>query len=182
MKYRQTDGIILKRTNIGDADRILTIFTSSLGKIYVKAKGIRKITSRRSAHVEVLNYSRLILYKNKHLPILTEATTLYHFPDIKNDLQKVGFAYHICELIDGLCPENQENSAIFTLLLQTLEALSKTNDVAVVVEGFEIELLSRLGYYMARNNSSYHMNTTVFIENILERRLKAKRILHKLTL
>ena len=63
MRTHKTEGIIIKRRNYGEADRILTVFTKYNGKIQVKATGIRRIPSRRSAHVELLNYSVLNLYK-----------------------------------------------------------------------------------------------------------------------
>src|SRR3990167_4660571 len=108
MRTYKTEGIIIKRKNFGEADRIITVLTRNHGKIQVKATGVRKIQSRRSSHVELLNHASLFIYKGRgSLPILTEAETIDSFQDIKNDLTKVGFAYHICELIDGLCAENQ---------------------------------------------------------------------------
>ncbi|MBI4096902.1 MAG: DNA repair protein RecO, partial [Candidatus Levybacteria bacterium] len=54
MRTFRTEGIIIKRKNFGEADRILTVFTKEYGKLQVKAKGIRRIPSRRSAHVELV--------------------------------------------------------------------------------------------------------------------------------
>ncbi|PIZ97846.1 MAG: DNA repair protein RecO, partial [Candidatus Levybacteria bacterium CG_4_10_14_0_2_um_filter_35_8] len=59
MNSYKTEGIVIKRRNLGEADKILTIFTKRYGKIQVKAPGIRKINSRRSPHVELLNYSAI---------------------------------------------------------------------------------------------------------------------------
>src|SRR6185312_12554258 len=116
MRTHTVQAIILKRRNIGEADRILTVFTREQGKLQIKAKGVRKIASKRASHIEPLNKTSLTIYRGSGMPVLTEATSTEQFSDIKTDLSKVGFAYHICELIDGLCPENQENEAIFTLL------------------------------------------------------------------
>src|SRR5579859_8022976 len=107
MRQLIAEGIVLKRRNIGEADRILTVLTRSFGKMSIKAIGVRKITSKRSSHIEPLNHVILSLYKGKAMPVLTEITTKESFSDIKQDLQKIGFAYHLCELVDGLCPEGQ---------------------------------------------------------------------------
>ncbi len=179
MKHLRTEGIIIKRRNIGEADRLLTVFTKTDGKIIVKARGIRKIPSRRSAHVELLNLASLSLYKGSKFPVLTEATSLETFADIKNDLNKVGFAYHICELIDGLCPENQENRAVFSLLHNVLVRLEKEEEIAEVIHGFEVELLTVLGYWGTGDMEQVQTNTHYFIESILERRLKSRRIFGK---
>jgi len=127
MRSFKTEGIVIKRRNFNEADRILTVMTRDYGKIHIKAAGVRKITSRRSAHIELLNHTTLHLYKGKVFLVLTEATMRDDFSKIKEDFDKVGLAYHLCELIDGLCPENQENRNVFDLLLKTLAILSENN-------------------------------------------------------
>lgn len=154
----------------------MTVFTKRFGKIRVKAVGVRRITSRRSPHIELLNFSSLSLHKGHNLPILTEAQTTEDFSQIKENLIKVGFAYHICELIDGLCPENQENRKVFYLLKDVLNRLEFEEDIVSIVHEFEIELLTVLGYYKPSWRRE-RVDTTSFIESILERRLKSKRIL-----
>ncbi|MDP3988452.1 MAG: DNA repair protein RecO [Candidatus Levybacteria bacterium] len=179
MRSFKTEGIVIKRRNFGEADRILTVFGKHSGKIQIKAGGVRRITSRRSGHIELLNHSMLSLYKGKSLPILTEAQTVDDFSSIKNNLTKIGFAYHICELIDGLCAENQENRDIFFLLKNTLDKLSKEDEIVFIIHEFEIELLTLLGFW-PRNRPAQNLNTSVFIERILERKLKTKPLLSRL--
>jgi recombination protein O len=128
MRNFKTEGIIIKRRNHNEADRILTVMTRDYGKIQVKATGVRKITSRRSAHIELLNHTALHLYKGSGFTVLTEARVIDDFALIKKDFTKIGQAYHVCELVDGLCPDNQENSAVFTLLKRTLGRLLQENE------------------------------------------------------
>jgi DNA repair protein RecO (recombination protein O) len=180
MRNYKTEGIIIKRRNIGEADRLLTVFTKDQGKLLVKASGIRRIPSRRSAHVELLNHTALTLYKGQGHPVLTEATALDNFSAIKEDLTKVGYAYHLCELIDGLCPENQENEIIFTLFKNTLQRLATDDDILHTLHEFEIELLTLLGYWNSNTRTSSNFNTHDFIESILERKLKSHNIFIKL--
>ncbi len=208
MRAFKTEGIIIKRKNIGEADRIITIITPDLGKINIKATGVRRIISRRSPHVELLNYTSLGLYKGKFLPILTEAKTIDSFSTLKKDLHKIGLVYHLCELINGLCPENQENKAVFELFKDTLHRLSGSSvilseaknpclpagkalqgeersfvntrdDIVSIIHEFEVELLSLLGYW---NNTSVERlwDTQAYIEEIMERKLKSKNIFLKL--
>ncbi len=180
MRNYKIEAIILKRRNVGEADKLLTIFTKQHGKMQVKAVGIRRITSRRSPHAELLNHSMLTLYKGKGIPIVTEATTVESFSAIKNSLLKVGFAYHICELIDGLCAENQENKFVFSLLHNTLDRLSKEEEILDAIHEFEIQLLTSLGFYRFSQNNR-DIDTLSFIESILERKLKARKFLHRLS-
>lgn len=176
-RTEKTEGIIIRRKNWGEADRIITVFTKRMGKIRMKAVGVRRIISRRSPHLELLNLSTLSLYKRgNHFPIITEAQTLEDFSSIKEDLTKVGFAYHICELVDGLCPENQENQKVFNLLRSVLIRLEEEKDLVSIIHEFEIELLSTLGYYKPSWKQD-QLDTTSFIEGIIEKRLKTRRIL-----
>lgn len=179
MRNFKTEAIIIRRRNIGEADRILTVFTKDYGKMQIKASGVRKIISRRSAHVELLNHSMLTLYKGPTSSVLTEAQTFESFSSIKNDLQRIGFAYHICELIDGLCPEGQENRALFELLKNTMQRLSTDEEIVAVVNEFEVELLSNLGYWNASHDPRV-IDTKHLIEEIIERKLKSTKIFAKL--
>jgi hypothetical protein len=129
MRNIKTEGIVIKRKNLGEADRILTIITPHEGKLTIKATGVRKITSRRSAHIELLNHAALSLYKGKGMHVLTEVKMLDDHSQIKADFTKVGLAYHLCELVDGLCPENQENGNVFYLLKNTLKRLAQQEDI-----------------------------------------------------
>jgi len=178
MRSFKVEGIIIKRKNYGEADRLLTVLTKNNGKIQVKATGIRRIPSRRSAHVELLNHSILSLYKGKTYATLTEAQAINNFSPIKNNLEKMGLSYHLCELIDGLCAENQENIRVFYLLKNNLTALTINNNPRASIREFEIELLTILGYLP--NRSVNNLNTRDFIENILERRLKSYPIFARL--
>jgi|SRR5581483_241313 len=175
MRSFKTEGIIIKRRNIGEADRLLTVLTKHHGKIQIKALGVRKIISRRSPHIELLNHSLLTVHKGRVAPILTEAQTLHTHTEIKDDLTKIGFAYHFCELLDGLCAENQEHESVFHLFKKSLVELSSQNNLAEVVHNFEIELLTLLGFFPVTQNQN--IDTTSYIEDILERRLKTKSLL-----
>lgn len=176
MRSLKTEGIVIKRKNIGEADRILTIFSKHYGKIQAKAPGVRKITSRRSSHIELLNLSALTLYNSSRsqTPILIEAQTIQDFDTIKTDLKKIGFAFYVCELVDKLCPDNQENRRIFYLLKETFEKLEYLQGENEVIDEFEGKILSFLGFMPAQYLLK---NRQAFIENILEKKINTREIL-----
>lgn len=172
------EGIILKRKNFGEADRILTVLSKESGKISVKAPGVRRIKSRRSAHIELLNYSQLTLYgrSKTFMPIVTEAQTLEDFASIKKNLKKIGYAYYICELINGLCPDNQENRSVFFYLKSTLFSLCQTSDANALVKKFEKDLLATLGFWSEAKLLQFQ-DSKMVMERLLERKLKAIRVI-----
>ncbi|MDZ4209873.1 MAG: DNA repair protein RecO, partial [Candidatus Curtissbacteria bacterium] len=117
MKTYKTEGIVLKRSNFGEADRIVTIFSKHFGKIKVLAKGIRKTTSRKGGNLELFNWVRIFVACGKNLDIVTEAETVKAFRIWRRDLRKVALAYHFCELTDKLTAENVPHKEIFDLLV-----------------------------------------------------------------
>jgi len=141
-----TEGIIVKRRNFGEADRILTVITPFKGKINILAKGVRRITSRRGGNVELLNRVRLQIFQGKGLPILTEAESLETFPKIKNNLILSSYAFHLAELAERFLPESQLNKKAYDLLKGTLILLDE-NPRQIFIRAFEVKLLTILGFW-----------------------------------
>ena len=188
MRTYKIEGIILKRRNLGEADRVLTILSKESGKISIKAPGVRKIHSRRSSHVELLNHSLFTIYSSSKsfMPIVTEAQTLEDFSPIKNNLHKIGYAYYICELINGLCAYNQENRNVFFLLKNVLFSLEKEKNYLELISSFEKDLLQTLGFWReaamlqtpasAKASAGKH-DSRIVMERLLERKLKTIRVI-----
>ncbi len=145
MRAFKTEGIVLKRSDFGEADRILTVFTLHRGKITVIAKGVRRITSRRAGNVELLNRVSMFLYPGKNFLILTEAESLDTYQKLKGDLTLSIYAFHILELVNRLTAENQENRILYGFLIEVLARLSK-NPRQILVRAFEAKVLSDLGF------------------------------------
>jgi DNA repair protein RecO (recombination protein O) len=141
-----TEGIIVKRKNFGEADRILTIMTPFRGKMAIVAKGVRRITSRRGGNVELLNKVKLHIFRNRGMGILTEADSIQTFPKIKQNLMLSSYASHIIELIDRLVPDEQINPGTYQLLATILEVL-ENNPRQIFIRAFEVKLLSELGFW-----------------------------------
>lgn len=142
----KTEGVILKRKDFGEADRLLTVFSLSRGKISVLAKGVRRITSRRGGNVELLNRVQIFLYPGKNLLILTEASALNTFEKLKMDLTLSTYAFHIIELVDKLTAENQENRFLYESLVSVLNKI-ESNPRQIFIRAFEVKLLSNLGFW-----------------------------------
>lgn len=145
MRAFKTEGIILKRRDFGEADRILIVFTLHKGKVAVLARGVRRITSRRAGNVELLNRVQVFLHPGKQFLILTEATSLDTFQSLKEDLTLSTYAYHIIELVDKLTAENQENPILYTHVVEVLKRLS-IKPRQILVRAFEAKLLTLMGF------------------------------------
>ncbi len=154
MRGIKVEGIILKRRNLGEADRILTVFTLQRGKITVLAKGVRRIHSRRAGNVELLNRVSLYLHQARTFLILTEAASLDTYQKLKEDLTLSTYAFHIIELVDKLTAENQENRSLYTELVEVLQRLSR-KPRQILVRAFEVKILSNLGFISFREGKGF---------------------------
>jgi DNA repair protein RecO (recombination protein O) len=142
----KTKGIIIRRSDFGEADKFITIFTDTEGKIKTKAKGIRWILSKNKGHLELFTYSDLLIAEGREIDTVASAVTLESFKNIKDNLQKTALAYYFVELIDKLTAEKEKNEKIFQLLLESLRFLDKNNEKELLTRYFELNLLSYLGY------------------------------------
>lgn len=143
------EGIIVRRRNFGEADRLLTVITPYKGKLTILAKGARRITSRRGGNVELLNKVKLHVFQGRGLPVLSEALSLETFPKIKSDLVLSTYASHVAEMAERFLPEDQPNPAAYNLLATALTLLEK-NPRQIFIRAYEVKLLMVLGFWGVR--------------------------------
>src|SRR3990170_6212135 len=142
----KTEAIILKRTNLGEADRILTLYTPYLGKFRAVAKGVRRPTSKLGGHVELLIRSQMMLARGQNLDIVTQSQAQDSFLPLREDLRRIGQAFYIAELMDAFTAERIENPPLYQLLLRTLHWLCEKQPGEVVIRYFDLYLLECVGY------------------------------------
>lgn len=181
LKSYSEEAIILKRLNIGESDKLITIYTKSRGKLMLKAPGIRKIHSRKAPHLELFSHVKLFIVKGTTFDIITDAATVEVFSNLKSELTKVAYAYRMVEEIDRLCPDYQQNEEIYSLLVDTLHRLDKTKtlDLTLLHQDFSLGVLWELGY-LEPNKILQGDVLIQFIENIIERSLKSNTLLTKI--
>ncbi|MEK7533192.1 MAG: DNA repair protein RecO [Patescibacteria group bacterium] len=177
----KAEGIILKRKNVGEADRIITIFTKEYGKVRVIAKGIRKVASRRAPHLEVFTRVYVVIHTSKSLESVSEVQPIEVYGYMRSDIARVSMAYYLCELIDSLLPEKQEHRDVFILLTRALNDLGKGTVASIygVSKIFTLELLWTLGF-LPRNKSFTGDKLQKFIETITEKRMKSTHFARQL--
>ena len=148
-KFRsfRVDAVVLRHSDYGEADRLLTLYTRQLGKTRAIAKGARKIASRKAGHIEPFTHVRLQLAKGRDTLIVTQADTVDAFLSLRDDLILTSQASYVLELLDRFTYEDEtENSAIFRLLTDTLNRLASNFDPWLVIRYYEIRLLDHLGF------------------------------------
>lgn len=142
----QTQAIIIKRSKLGETDKILTIYTPDLGKITVVAKGACRPRSKLGGSVEPLTHSVMMLAKGRKLDIVTQSQTIDSFLALKTGLLRIACGFYVLELVNSFTMENSENRPLFDLLLSTLHRLCQTDNSETILRYFELHLLHHLGY------------------------------------
>jgi DNA repair protein RecO (recombination protein O) len=142
----RADGIVLKHNDYGEADRMLTVYTRQKGKVRALARGVRKVHSRMGGHLEPFTRVSLLLATGRHWYVVSQAEAKDSYASLSEDLEIVGYASYVVEILDRFTYEEEENSALFRLLSSTLDRLNKGDDPLLVVRYYEIRLLDLLGF------------------------------------
>jgi DNA repair protein RecO (recombination protein O) len=143
--YR-TEAIVLRRSDFGEADRLLTVLTPYLGKLRLLAKGARKPTSRKAGHLELFTRTQLLVARGRNLDIVTQAQTIEPHRALRDDLWRMSHAYYVAELVDSFSEEQAENELLYQLLSDALDWICGSCDLALTMRFFELHMLSLVGY------------------------------------
>jgi DNA repair protein RecO (recombination protein O) len=142
--YRDA-GVVLRTIKLGEADRIITFLTEGRGKVRAVAKGVRKTKSRFGSRLEPMSHIALQLYEGRELDTVTQAETIDHFRPIREDLERVGRATALLEVVDQVAQEGEPNAALYRMLVGALRSLAAQSS-PLLVAGFYWKLLSQEGF------------------------------------
>jgi len=145
MKQYKTQGIILKRQNFMETDKLLTIYSYDFGQIKVIAKGVRKILSKLSGHLELFYLTNFVITEGKNIDIITSAQMKERFANIRNAKNTIYAAYYIAELIYKATPEKYQNKNIFNLLVEVLNKINEKNYLKII-NYFELKIFCEMGH------------------------------------
>ena len=146
MRTYSASGIVLRRIDLSEKDRILTLYTRELGKLSAVAKGARRPGSKLSGTSEPFTYSKLFVSRGKDLDVLTQADIKESFPNVKSDISSIAYAVYMLELVNACVVEREPNAELFDTLLSSMYVLESGTDPEIATRYFELHLLSVLGY------------------------------------
>jgi DNA repair protein RecO (recombination protein O) len=146
MRKAETEAILLRLTDFGEADRIVTAFTLDHGKLQGIARGAKRSRKRFAGALDPFAHLKLQLQPGKGLATLLSADIIGIFPGIRNDLAKIGTAAYACELVDRLTPDEEPNPRLFRLLHCYLQRLDSAPLSPSDRRFFAVNLLKILGY------------------------------------
>lgn len=170
MKNFSAEGLVLKRSDSGELDRVVTLLTKQNGKLVAVAKGARKLTSSRLAALEPGTLIQASFAETKGLPILTQTRVIQDFSGLKSDLSSLRSVFQILEMLDVLLPEGETETEVFEIAVALLNSLSEGVNRTQAVRVSFSRILTILGF---AESTDLNQPLAGLIENLTQRKLKA---------
>ena len=148
--HYRTQGIILKKSDRGENNRLFTFYTKDFGKLDIAGKAIRKISSKLKSGTEIFYFSEIEFIQGKRQKILTDAIVIERFENIRKDLVKLKLVHRIAEIFIGLMSGQEKDKKIWSSLLFTFNKINdlqfKASEIRLWYYYFVWNLFSDLGY------------------------------------
>lgn len=164
------EGIVLKRVNTGEADRIVTILTKEYGKLAAVAKGVRKLNSARKSYLEPGNHIKLLLVKTGSLPIITQTSLLHQAEAAQVSLKSIRSLVQWLEIMDTIFVEEELDQQLYDLVLTTRHHCLQQKVNVMQLQKELAQILEMLGFNEQQGEK--HYSITQFVNTIAERPLK----------
>jgi DNA repair protein RecO len=170
LRAQPAEGIVLKRANSGEADRIVTLLTKEFGKIAGVAKGVRKLSSTKKSYLEPGNHIKVLFVKTHSLPIITQATLLDQALQSNESLQAIRSLVQWLEIMDKVFVEEELQEELYSLVLASRhECLSPVVNRARLRQQLSL-VLEHLGFTEQSNDADYSISN--FVNTIADRPLR----------
>jgi DNA repair protein RecO (recombination protein O) len=124
MPTYQTDAIVLRRLDYGEADRIVTLLTREHGKFTAIAKGARRSKARNGSALDLFSRSRMMLAKGRNLDVVAQVERNGDVRNISGDLRRTAYASLVAEVVDKVLEDRHPVDDIFELVVTTLARLN----------------------------------------------------------
>jgi len=142
--YR-TAAIVLKRFDLGEADRVLTILTPHDGKFRVIARGVRRPTSRLGGTLEPFAELQLQLARARTFDVVTQASVIEAWLVLRDRLESAATAWYLGELAERATEERANAYPVYALLRRSFQLLDDGMAPGRVARWYEFGLADALG-------------------------------------
>lgn len=146
MALYRTDAVVLGHRNLGEADKVLTLFSPDRGKIHVVARGVRRPRSSILAGTQLFCYSNFLILENKSLDSISQCEIKESFFRIRQSLETIAYGLYFAELLRASTPLEDKNKQLFDFFLKTMYLLQESENPEVLSRIYEIKLLALNGF------------------------------------
>ena len=145
----KTDAVVLKSMRYRETSKIVTFYTRAYGKLAGIAKGARESKNKFGASLEPMTEVSLVLYKKEQrdLQFISQCDIIRPFKYLHSEMEKMSGAMAVIELLHQLTHSEEENPALYALLVETLDAVENApRNIRNIVHGFELRFASLFGF------------------------------------
>ncbi len=148
MPLHKTEAIVIRTIKLGEADKIVTLFTNELGKVRAVAKGVRRTKSRFGSALEPFTHinTSIFVKGSSSLYRMRDTGIIHSYHKIREDINKIAYGLYLLELVDRFLLEGDVNKGVFAFLKDTLNFLSEREEVREVFILFGLHFLRLSGY------------------------------------
>lgn len=149
MPLYRDEGVVLRTAKLGEADRIIWLFTRAHGKIRAVAKGVRRAKSRFGARLEPFMRTDVLVNTGRSLDVISQAETIAAYADhIASDYDAYTAANVMVETADKvISAEHEPSLAHYRLLIAALSALSRgLHNPACISDSYVLRALAIAGW------------------------------------
>ena len=156
---QKCEGIVIRSTDYGETNKIVTLYTREWGKVGVMARGAKKPNSRFSSITQLFTHGYYLINRGTGLGSLQQGETATSLRSIGEDIFLTAYASYIVELTDKCTEEKRPNPFHFELLFQTLNYLNEGYDPDILMNIYEMKMLNVLGLNPILNQCSVCSST-----------------------
>lgn len=143
------NGIVIRKTEAGEHNQMVTVYAKELGKVGVLAKSVKKNTSKQAGHLDLFNLVDFVAVPGKNYLIITQAQSSENFLGIKSSFSKLMTGFFVLESFHRLIYEGEQDLNLWNFLNEQLNKLNglEKSEVQTMLTDFKKELLNVLGYH-----------------------------------
>lgn len=142
-----TDALVIKETNIGERDRLITLMTRDMGVIRAYAAGAKSIKSKKGAATGLLSYSSFAIEKKGENYRVQEASIISTFFRAGSDVLNLTLSQYFCELCLVMEPQDSSSEEFLRLILNSLHFLTEKKRNPVLIKAItELRIAAISGY------------------------------------
>ena len=140
-------GLVIRASEYKESDKLLTLLTLEKGKIVVKARGVKKQTSKLKPYCQSFCFADFELADSHGTYVLTGVNLIDSFFDLTTDFDKFSYACAVLEVLDKVCVESEKYEPHFISALKTLKAINYSSiDPRLVLSKFMLDILHLEGF------------------------------------
>jgi DNA repair protein RecO (recombination protein O) len=163
----KTQAVVLRSRDLGEADKIVTLFSPSFSRIGAVAKGIRKTKSKFGARLEPFTQVDLLLHKGRNLDVITQAEIISSFQAIRTNLERLNYGFPMLDTVDRIAQEGEKEREVYDLLISALQTLEEmTGDYALLLAAFHLKVIALAGYLPKVSSCSSCLRTLASWERL----------------